>query len=545
MIVFPIEERFLFEEFKQLFGGQTGCVVIPSIHNPYFYDLYVIVIAILQKHSQDFVVCFVNEHHLNCKLCQRLSKTRSKVMNWLEERNIPYESFLRNDEIIREIPIVTPKKFRSQLEELSQIQKNSILSYFATSKLQSDSLKSLPLRYYGKFRDLKRQFQYAHEVLEKCEYRFRSVFSRKRFEFIVSLNGRYPFQSGIRNYCEVRHIRYVSLEHGQLHGLNMHLSDFQPQEIRKLDEWINHRLSKAKEKDRQHVAEVGKSWLCKQESDIKQNIFLTPSTHENYGDAKGNILLCTSSLDERFSNLGVDLNNWRSQFEAYNSVIKFSLDSSINVTLKIHPNSLNKAIVDLWRLYRQINSTHAIRIVSPWSKLNVFELIDQHEYFATWGSSLAISAAARGKKCFLLGPTNFMSTLKVPLISPEKITNLALHELETVDQTRVLMAAGVIRNWGYDVKSLRNSSRNYGYDEEIAAFNFKEEISSAYFPILRERLLRRVGIMKAITKGRYVTPNEIVDFLVKIFFVPDRIAFYFVQTSFLTLLRIRQILDIR
>lgn len=534
--MFPSNDRLTLE-MESAFNGMRGCVVIPSIHNPNFYNLYAITISLIKSKSKEVSILLVNEHKQDCKLCQRAALARNRMKSWIKQQNLAFQEFSIEEFRFKSHKFMTPQKFKSELHLLSPILRNSILSFYATSKLQSDSLDSLPFRHLWNFQNLKNQFSFAKEVLGKSEDGSLIENEPSKFDFIVSLNGRYPFQSGVRDYCQSKSIRYVSLEHGQRHGVNMHLADFQPQEIRNLDKWIFERLSNSNQSNLGEIARVGKEWLEKQETDRIQNIFLGSAVTQNIeGDGKS-LLICTSSLDERFSNLGVDLNDWNSQYQAYNSVIKKAVECDMNTTLKIHPNALNKSIKDLWKLYRHLSKWENLRILSPWTDINVFELIEKNDFFVTWGSSLMISAAIREKRGFLLGPTNFMSTLSVPVFGPSDVSNLNFENLETLSKEKALIAAGIVRNWGYDIQSFIVRTGQGHFSNGIAEQPFNKFDINYHFIKFRERILRRYRFIVALTKGRYVTPNEIVNFLSNILFLPRYFAVFLVRISFFALLK--------
>jgi len=535
--MFPSLDR-LTPELESIFSGRQGCVVIPSIHNPNFYNLFAISISLMTRKSKSIEIIIMNQHAGNCKLCQRAAYARDQMKSWFEQQKLTFQEFSIEDFSFKSIHFMTPQKYRRELDALSPILRNSILSYYATSILQSDSLDRLPLRYFRNFQNLQNQFSFAQEVLRKSEVAYPIQKEPSGFEFIVSLNGRYPFQSGIRDYCHSNSVRYVSLEHGQRHGVNMHLADFQPQEIRKLDRWIFERVSNSDQSNLGKITRVGENWLDKQETDGFQNIFLGREAPKNFDKEGRNLLICTSSLDERFSNLGVDLNGWDSQYQAYDSVIMRAVECDLEVTLKIHPNALNKSIRDLWRLYRSLSKWRSLRILSPWSDINVFDLIEKNEFFVTWGSSLMISAAKREKRGFLLGPTNFMSTLGVPVFDPSSVANLNFEDLGKLSKRKALVAAGIIRNWGYDIQSLRNMVREDEFRIEISGQTSDVYRINNHIRKFRERILRRFRFILAITKGRHVTPNEIVDFLTYICFLPKRFSVFIVRFAFLTLLKL-------
>jgi hypothetical protein len=532
-IVIPRIDSLL-EELEVAVRNRNACIVIPSIHNVNFYKLYAIVITLVNSRASQLTVLFIQHHCADCTSCETLASSRVKLHDQLCKKGID-SRIVNYEKATNRSPLwATRKKFSKELEVLPSMLRNSIFSYFGTSTLQSDSITSLPLRYYREFRDLVAQFYFALRVMGENEKQCRGKQSMRGFDFCISLNGRYPFQSGIRTYCEVNSIQYLSLEHGQRHGLNLHLANFQPQQIRELDKWIERRIHSFTSENLEHIRKQGIAWLTSQENDTNQNVFLkTKRTQISSVSSSPRLLLCTSSLDERFNNLGVDLNGWESQYAAYDSVIRKCIESGVEVTLKVHPNSLNKAWKDLWRLYSNMAKWETLQIEGPWSNSNVFELIDQYEYFVSWGSSLMISAAFREKKGFLLGPTNFMSTLKVPVFGPDEIAKLKLSELKKLERSNAELAAGVIRNWGYNIESLSTLAEGDLLESLYKVIQQSKHVNKSALQMWRDRVVRRVEYTKAVTKGKYMTPNELENFLTQVLQIPRRLATFAVKSLFL------------
>jgi len=62
------------------------------------------------------------------------------------------------------------------------------------------------------------------------------------------------------------------------------------------------------------------------------------------------VLLLNSSFDERFSNLGMEMNGWNSQEEAFASVIERLKSLDFKLVFRIHPNTASKSWFELLRL---------------------------------------------------------------------------------------------------------------------------------------------------------------------------------------------------
>jgi hypothetical protein len=439
---------------------------------------------------------------------------------------------------------VTSKKFKEEFASLPEMLKNSILSFYKTAIFQSDSLNSLPRREYSRYKRLVNEYDFARSSLNRLTEKHKRNLKFSEFNFILSLNGRYPFQTGVRTFCEEQDIKYFSLEHGQKHGINFHLADFQPQEIRKLDRWINEQIKKLGPLEIKRLRQFGVDWLQKQEANSEQNIFLrfgkaTRKNSQTSPRSSSTVLICSSSLDERFSNMGVDLNGWITPYEAYLEVIEKCQKENRYTTFKIHPNILNKSWTDLWRIYLQLNKVSKGRVVGPWSKLSVMDLIDSNEYFVSWGSSLILSAAMREKRSFLLGPTIFSSVIGVPEIGPYELRNLNFEELPILDRDQVELACGVIRNWGYKIELAReivSNNLNFytEYLEETKNILIKYKSDNKW----KERILRRIKILRNVSKAKYLTPNETVEILNKNLLIPKVFSEFIVKILFYAVLQI-------
>lgn len=532
-------------DLKTEFNSAQVLVVVPSLHNPFFYNLFVLAITYAHQNSMKVRVTYLNNHKESCSNCKELTSARDNFKRFLlkleiETIEVKYQSKIESFPLLK-FWINPGKTLRNFPDE----KMNSILSYFKTQKLQSDALTQIPRRYFRKVMQLAGEFEFSYGVLSAI-FATREVqnVSEQLTNLVITLNGRYPIQAGIRYFCHGQAIKFYSLEHGQRHQVNMHLADFQPHEIRRLDSWISQSLASYSHRKLLEISNFGKSWLNNQENSRVTNPFLPDETKRRHvlaqfpivRDKGTRLLICTSSIDERFSNLGLDSNGWDNSVAAYNSVIQKAILSSLNVTVKIHPNSLNKSWKDLWILYRSIKRSEDLSIINPWEEISSIDLIESHEYFVTWGSSLMISAAAREKKGFLLGPVVFMSTLGIKPLSPIDLQKLSFENLPHLDSKRALLAAGIIRNWGYPIVKLRN--------QLPIAWEWLEgnAVNGAANPLQTFiiRIRRRVKYMSNISKGRYITPNETVDVLTKVFFIPENAARKFVKSCFFGLLHLRE-----
>jgi hypothetical protein len=527
---------FYFSEFSRLLRGR-GYFVLDEVHNPLYFRYLEIISAMASLNSREyFVLDLRTSDYKRCPSCSSLNTLRENVCSELSK--LPrvkvirvYEKISLRDKIV--VARLTQQLFFGKFKET--MLRNSIVSALATSKYQSDHRNKVAIN------DLilvtRMIFQYV--MILKCLKSFFSN-SEQRDEYMIGFNGRFPSQVGVRQFIENRKGRFLSVEHGQPHGINMHFGDFQPQQIRKLDSWIKKCVLLGS--DYEYLENKGESWLEEMSTNSLRNPFLDQkytSKSFRFSNSKNNdyrlphhtkkiLSAFTSSLDERKSNFGVDLNGWSSQAEAFNSLYKLSAAQGFDCLVKIHPNSRNKAWIDLFWLYIQLEIPNE-KIISPWSLQTAENVIDSSDFIVSWASSVNILASYKGKPNFLFGPTNYAQVLDVKFLDPGKLQECILKDVVPIPLENAKRAAGVVKFWGFPLESLKESLLT-----EFPSFKFTD---LPKLDIIETRLLRRLKVrvrnFRQIIRLHYSTPEDFSDFLWLNFRIPRDFSNTILEFSFL------------
>jgi hypothetical protein len=243
------------------------------------------------------------------------------------------------------------------------------------------------------------------------------------------------------------------------------------------------------------------NWLYRQQSDESQNPFISqPKNAYSSSSLEGRlVVLFNSSFDERFSNLGTEMNGWTSQEQAFREVISLLKSRGHKVIFRIHPNTANKSWHELINLVKAIKELQ-IEIVLPWDEVSTYSLLEKASIVVTWGSTVSLESTAMGIPTFNLGRTYYDSVIDVKLLSPEMIKNGDFKPI-LPDQSKSRIAIFMTRNWGHELLTSRASV----FDQQLALSRGNSLISEVrtnkmkmLVHLLGNRLASKPNILKSL-----------------------------------------------
>jgi DNA-binding LacI/PurR family transcriptional regulator len=70
-------------DLKTEFNSAQVLVVVPSLHNPFFYNLFVLAITYAHQNSMKVRVTYLNNHKETCSNCKELTSARDNFKKFL------------------------------------------------------------------------------------------------------------------------------------------------------------------------------------------------------------------------------------------------------------------------------------------------------------------------------------------------------------------------------------------------------------------------------------------------------------------------------
>jgi hypothetical protein len=300
--------------------------------------------------------------------------------------------------------------------------------------------------------------EYVNDVTKYMKIQFRKSYQLSHnlipgSDLVIFLNGRWPEQAAIRAVCESIGVKFLSLEHGKPNGKRFHLQNFQTQEYSRMRLYFESLLSTMSPKDIQFALDWGSDWLAKQSVDVESNPHLVlNSTVKGISESDKKVVsIFNSSFDERFSNLGIELNEWQSQEEAIVTVACEFREKGFSPIVRIHPNTINKGWREICNLVDSLEKFN-ISIILPWNEPSTYDLIDKSTLVVTWGSTVAIESTARGVPTLNLGRTSYDTILDVVLMSKSNFKDIIGSKFDPPSPKKSLITAYLTRNWGFDLE---------------------------------------------------------------------------------------------
>jgi hypothetical protein len=410
---------------------------------------------------------------------------------------------------------------------------NSMRSVFARNYLSSSNFTLKGSR-------MKKQFRiYAHSflIMEKvCQ----KVYSPNNFDLILIANGRFPGQTAMRLVAESLSIEFYFYEHGMPKGQRFHFAPFQTQEFQKMQQWIRSEFIPENQERSEEVYEFSKKWLERQENDVSQNPFLNLETRSDSAVAPSQInplaVIFNSSIDERYSNLGVDLNGWKSQKQATAAFAKRLREQGFHVIVRIHPNTANKSWWDLVNIANDLEE-NGIDYILPWNGPSSYALLREATVVLTWGSTISMEALAKGIPTIVFGRTMYDEIAGAHIVNPDSLSKIDFTKLDSQNSAFGFLAAYINKHWGYKLTEYCSESDLLLLDNMITSREVKQHSHTLLFSeknyVQRTRVFASdfFILLRKLRRGRYSTPNDFRRFI-SLFFgfrIANKTADYFVK----------------
>ena len=383
-----------------------------------------------------------------------------------ENRTEPYKMQFNSRQFLTSIEqtykvntIVVPpyaQPLASDLESVDQIQGLSdvleldaelylsVLSAFLTSNLitlNSRKLRSQDLVY---LKDFVLDYFSAKSVA-------RNLIIPNAYDLAIVLNGRHPSSVATKQVAIGKDLQVMYLERGFKHGDGrLFLQAFQTHDVRKMSEHFKSIAATLSMEELNHAKQWSSSWLVNQASDKQTNRFLVDNSKSrslHLDEISKVVPIFTSSIDERFSNLGVDLNGWDSQAKAISLVSSRLMKLGYQPIIRIHPNALWKSWRELIELVKEFRSCD-LSYILPWEKVSSYHLLDNASHVVTWGSTLALEASARGIPVTNLSKSRYDDLADVKLLSGADLRVWTPENFIKPDSDKSLLAVYLTRQYG-------------------------------------------------------------------------------------------------
>lgn len=422
------------------------------------------------------------------------------------------------------------KKIRSfaDADEFNLQLGNSIKSVFSMNYLAASNITL-------KGRRMKNQFKIYVQQFLSIKLLCKRIFESNIYDSVLIANGRFPSQAAARVTAEEYHLDHFFYEHGLPIGDSFHMAPFQTQEFAKMQQFIKLQMLENTKVSQEEIVAFADDWLGRQTSDIKQNPFITTKNilkKFEWQNDKPLAVLFNSSIDERFSNLGVELNGWKSQRQATSEIAIKLREQGFEVLVRIHPNTANKAWWDLINIVKNLESMK-IHYILPWNGPSSYELLKEASLVLTWGSTISMESIARGIPTVVYGRTMHDEISGALILDPDSLKTMNFKQLVPPNPILGKMATYFDKHWGYEIK-------DYCTPEDLELIQLIVKFPSNYpndLPI-KVREISRIAkfrassaevfiLLRRLRKGRYSTPNDFRKFAG--YFVSTKVSDFFVD----------------
>ncbi len=329
---------------------------------------------------------------------------------------------------------------------------HSIVSILMSSLIPVPGLRSKKLK--------KIIFEYSSEFMQS-EFVCNHIISELQPDFVIIPNGRFPDQAGLIAAAEKNKIPFLIFERGTRGNGRFHLQPHQTQDFDSMRRYYLEYFN-SNRVDTSTSLNESTHFLDLQKNDPLFNPFARRWTQnaENLENC-GEIPLCvffTSSTDERYSNLGIDMNGWNSQEEAIIQTHEVLKRSGFNFLVRIHPNAGWKTWTELRRMTSALKK-NGITYVLPWEIPSTYELLQKINLAATWGSTVCIEATALGIPTINLGRTPYDNVIDVMVVNPQNIKTINFREISKPIASKSIRFFNTRLQYGFQVEKIDSDDR--------------------------------------------------------------------------------------
>ena len=350
---------------------------------------------------------------------------------------------------------------------------HSIVSTLMSSLISIPKLKSKRLSKI--ISDYSRDFIHSEKV---CNF----IVSQLKPDFLIIPNGRFPDQAGLRAMAEKTTTRYLIFERGSRGNGRFHLQPHQTQDFNSVRQYFWDFFNSGRI-DASIFLDDSKHFLDLQQNDSRFNPFAkrwvqSPSN----SDSAEKTPLCvffTSSTDERYSNLGIDMNGWNSQEEAIIQTNEALKRTGFDFLVRIHPNAGWKTWTELRRMISALRKNR-IGYVLPWEVPGTYELLQKVSLAATWGSTVCIEATALGIPTINLGRTPYDNVIDVLVITPDNINTVNFNEVPQPVASKSIRFFNARLQYGFQVEQIDSDERFNEIKELFASGNFPDKSNISF-----------------------------------------------------------------
>lgn len=361
---------------------------------------------------------------------------------------------------------------------------HSIVSILMSSLISVPGLRSKKLK--------KIISKYSSEFIQSeivCDHTISKIMP----DFVIIPNGRFPDQAGLRATAEKNKIPFLIFERGTKGNGRFHL---QPHQTQDFDSMRRYYLEYFNANRVVTSASPDKStkFLDLQKNDSSFNPFAKRWTQnaKNIDSRQGNpfCVFFTSSTDERYSNLGIDMNGWGSQEQAIIQTYEALKRSGFDFLVRIHPNAAWKTWAELRRMTSALKR-NGITFVLPWEIPGTYELLQKISLAATWGSTVCIEATALGIPTINLGRTPYDNVIDVLVVNPQNIDTINFRDIPKPIASKSIRFFNTRLQYGFQVEKIDSDDRfneikalcardNFPVESEIS-FGTKAKSLKKYF----------------------------------------------------------------
>jgi len=420
--------------------------------------------------------------------------------------------------------ITVAKKIVNEVSSFSLADKlniqlgNSLRSVFARNYLSTSNLNLQGTKMRKHFRIQVQSFLSMRLLCSK-------LFLPEQFDLILIPNGRHPSQTAMRVVAESASIEFFFYEHGMPKEKSFHFAPFQTQEFLKMQDFIKLQINDRFDKNRQEVLEFANLWLDNQATNIKQNQFLSQDFKKtgtkNIPASKPLAVIFNSSIDEKYSNMGVELNGWVSQKQATKAIANTLEEQGFQVIVRIHPNTANKSWWDLINLVHFLKA-HKIDFILPWSGPSSYKLLEEAKLVLTWGSTISMESVARGIPTVVFGRTMYDEIAGTVIVSPSNLRFTDFNMIAKPDPLKGKVAIYFNKHWGYslldycsidDLDLIDSIINNNSYPFVVKEVS---ELEPCFTRSIQLRVIEIFTLLRRIRKGRYASPNDYRRFIANV-----------------------------
>jgi hypothetical protein len=507
------------EKFLPNLSNRRIAVILEHESNPlYFEYLWAITLNAYKQGSK--VTIFDCDWDISQYATKIHDQHRETSISLLRDEFLRALTNLTNNEV--KVRKIKPNEFQIDKKEVIAISDfskadslhlqfgNSLRSVFARNYMHSSNFRLKGLRMKKQFRIYTHSFLLMEKVSKK-------MFSSDAFDLVLIQNGRSPSQTAKRLAAEEASIEFYFYEHGMPKGQSFHFAKCQPQEFKEMQEYIEFEFMPKNRENNAGVYEFSKAWFERQENDIRQNPFIHPDTKSGIGIDAHRLnplaVIFNSSIDERFSNLGVDLNGWKSQKQATSSIAKRLREQGFDVVVRIHPNTANKSWWDLINIASDLED-HGIDYILPWNPPSTYELLEEAAIVLTWGSTVSMEAISRGIPTVVFGRTMYDKIAGAFILTPESLEEIDFRKLASPNPALGFLAAYVNKNWGYKLNDYCGQPELSKLEELLNKSEIRQASSTvtsdkkSYHLKIIESIMSFIVLLRRLRRGRYSTAND-------------------------------------